>query len=693
MTRGLEYPPARQGDQVDVYHGERVADPYRWLEDPDSEESRRWIEAQNRLTESFLQEAPRREAFRKRLSEIWNYERYGLPFREGRRWFYTYNSGLQNQPVLHVTSAPDKPGRVLLDPNTLSADGTVAVSDMRVSRDGSHLAYALSRGGSDWRTWHVRDVRTGRDLPDRLEWSKFAGAAWTLDGKGFFYARYAAPSEGSSLRDQNRVQQIRYHRLGEPQSEDVLVYSRPDQPDWFFGISVTEDGRYLVLEASLGTERKNRVFYMDLLDPRAPAVDGGRSPVRPLIPEADALYDFIGAKGKSFWFRADREAPRGRVIRIDLESPAPDRWQVAIPEQEHPLESVSMACSRLFAVYLKDVAAAVRIYPLSGGKAPVEVALPGLGSVGGFRGYESDRQTYFSYTSFNTPAAQYRLEARDGEASLFRRPKVAFDTDRYETRQVFYRSKDGTRVPMFLTHRKGLRPDGNLPVLLYGYGGFNSAQRPAFSSMAAVWMETGGVYAVANIRGGGEYGREWHQAGTRLRRQNVFDDFIAAGEWLTNNGYTSPRRLAISGGSNGGLLVAACAAQRPDLFGAVLPAVGVLDMLRFHKFTIGWAWVSDYGSPENPEEFKALLAYSPLHNLQRGKDYPATLITTGDHDDRVVPAHSFKYAATLQAAQGGRAPVLIRIETRAGHGAGKPTEMLIRETADRLAFLARVLDL
>src|SRR5579884_2589863 len=680
--RRLIYPPTRKDDHIDDYHGVKVADPYRWLEDADSPETRAWIEAQNKLTFDYLAGIPARERIRQRLTHLWDYAKYGLPFKQGGRYFFTKNDGLQNQSVLYVAESLEATPRVLLDPNALSEDGTVALSSYAVSEDGKYLAYSLSTAGSDWRQWHVRDVDTGKDLSDCLQWAKFSGASWTHDNKGFFYSRYDPPASGAELQQANYYQKLYYHRLGTPQEEDVLIYHRPDHKDWYLSGFVTDDGRYLIIYANQGTEHKNRVFYKDLAEPHASVVE--------LLNDADAAYHFLDNDGPIFWFRTDLNASRGRVIAIDIRHPDRANWKEILPEAAETLDGVGVVGNRFIARYLKDAHTQEKVFTLKG-KLEREVALPGIGSAGGFGGKRKERETFYSFTSFTVPGTIYRYDVATGQSTVFREPQVDFDPSEYETQQVFYHSKDGTRVPMFLTYRKGLKRDGNNPTYLYGYGGFGASITPGFSVSALVWMELGGVYAVANLRGGGEYGEAWHEAGKKLKRQNVFDDFIAAAEWLIANKVTSPAKLAIGGASNGGLLVGACMTQRPDLFGAALPAVGVLDMLRFHKFTVGWGWVSDYGSSDNPEEFKALYAYSPLHNLKPGTAYPATLITTGDHDDRVVPAHSFKFAAALQAAQAGTAPTLIRIETRAGHGAGKPTAKLIEEAADRWAFLVKVL--
>lgn len=683
LSSTVKYPTTRRVDQTDSYHGTVVPDPYRWLEDDNSAETKAWVTEQNEVTFAYLKQLPQREALKDRLTKLWNFERYGIPSRKGHRYFLSKNNGLQNQSVLYTLDTLDGEPKVLLDPNTLAADGTVALAGSQVSHDGNLLAYALAASGSDWNEWKVRDVQTGRDLPDHLKWVKFSGAAWTRDNQGFFYSRYDEPKPGEALKGVNYYQKLYYHRLGTRQEEDRLIYQRADQKEWGFGGEVTDDGRYLVINVWQGTNPKNRVFYLDLSLPDSRVVE--------LLNDFDASYNFVGNAGSVFWFLTDLNAPRGRLIAIDTAQPQRSRWVELIPQAAETLQSVSVLNHQFVCSYLKDAHSQVRIFSLQG-QAVREVELPGIGSAGGFGGEPDDVETFYSFTSFTVPGTIYRYDLRTGQSTIFRQPKVDFDQAAYETKQVFYTSKDGTRIPMFLTHKRGLKLDGNNATLLYAYGGFNISITPSFSVSSAVWMERGGVYAVPNLRGGGEYGEEWHQAGTKLNKQNVFNDFIAAAEWLIANRYTSARKLAISGGSNGGLLVGACMTQRPELFGAALPAVGVLDMLRFQKFTIGWAWTSDYGSSDNPDEFKALYAYSPYHNLRTGTRYPSTLITTGDHDDRVVPAHSFKFAARLQEYHGGKNPVLIRIETKAGHGAGKPTAKLIEEAADKWAFLLQELD-
>ena len=684
----LIYPESRPLNQVDDYHGTPVADPYRWLEDPQSSETQAWIEAQNQVTFAYLEQSPIRERLKQRITQLWNYEKFGTPFKQGNaqreddRYFYFKNDGLQNQSVLYTLPSLDAEPRILLDPNTLSVDGTIALAGLSISEDAKLMAYGLSASGSDWREWKVRDIETGEDLPDHLKWVKFSGASWTHDSLGFFYSRYDEPDESTKLEAVNYYQKLYYHRLGTLQSEDVLIYDRPDQKEWGFGGFVTEDGRYLIISVWKGTDSKNLLFYKDLADPSSSVVE--------LVSSFEASYSFIGNEGALFWVQTDLDAPRRRIIAIDLSAPRKSDWRELIPQSAETLEGIGVLNHQFVASYLKDAHTQVKIFDLNGTFAR-EVALPGLGSVGGFGGKRDDTETFYSFTSFTAPSTIYRYNLLTDESTVFRQPEVSFNSDDYETRQVFYASKDGTQVPMFITHKKGLKLDGTNPTYLYGYGGFNVSLTPSFSPSNIVWMEMGGVYVMANLRGGGEYGEEWHQAGMKLNKQNVFDDFIAAAEWLIAQKYTSPQKLAIAGGSNGGLLVGACMTQRPDLFAAALPAVGVMDMLRFHKFTIGWAWCAEYGSADSAEDFPALYAYSPLHNLKPGTRYPATLITTADHDDRVVPAHSFKFAAALQSAHTGTAPVLIRIETKAGHGAGKPTAKVIEEVTDRWAFLAQTL--
>jgi prolyl oligopeptidase len=683
QTSPLTYPQPRRGDQVDDYHGTKVADPYRWLEDTDSTETHAWVEAENKITFAYLDQIPYRQPIRDRLTKLWNYERFSTPSQFGGRYFFQHNTGLQQQNVLFVAESLNAEPRVLLDPNTLSPDGTVALAGEAISDDGKLMAYALATSGSDWTEWHVRDTDTGKDLADDIKWVKFSGASWTKDNKGFYYSRYDEPA-GAALRDTNYFQKLYYHQLGTAQSQDKLIYDRPDNKQMLFGGNVTDDGHYLIISIAQDTSSRNRLYYKDLTVPDSPVVK--------LLDDFDAQYIFIDNDGPVFWLQTDLDAPRGRVIAIDTRHPERTSWKTIIPQVADKLESSSVVNNSFFLGYLKDARTEVRVHDLNGAFLR-NVDLPGIGTAGGFGGKRNDKETFYSFTSFTTPATVYRYDPQAGQSTIFRQPKVDFDPTRYETKQVFYASKDGTRVPMFLTYKKGIKLDGQNPTLLYAYGGFDISLTPNFSVPNVVWLEMGGIYAQPNLRGGGEYGEEWHQAGMKLKKQNVFDDFIAAAEYLIANKYTSTPKLAIRGGSNGGLLIGACVTQRPDLFGATLPEVGVMDMLRFHKFTIGWAWTSDYGSSDNPEDFKALYAYSPLHNLKPGTKYPPTLIATSDHDDRVVPGHSFKFAATMQADQAGPAPILIRIETKAGHGAGKSITKLIDETADTWSFLAHNLNM
>jgi prolyl oligopeptidase len=661
-------------------HGLSISDPWFWLEDLDSAETRAWVETQNQRTFGFLEEIPQREEIRRRITELWNYSRRSVPFKEGRRYFDLRNDGLQNQWVLFVHEGLEGVPRVLLDPNTISSDGTVALVGTEACRDGSLLAYGLSRSGSDWTEWRVRDVDSGNDLPDHIEWVKFSTISWTPDSKGFFYCRYDAPKPGDEFEGQNVFHKIHYHRIGSPQSEDEQIYDRADHKEWNFNTQVTEDGRYLIIHVWAATNH-NLIFYKDLQS---------TSTVVELISQFEANYQFIGNDGPTFWFLTDWEAPLGRVVSIDISGPGTPAFRTLIPETEHTLTQVTAVGGYFLACLLANAYTKVKVFALDGVYVR-DVELPGIGTASGFAGRPGDPETFFDFTGFTQPTTVFRYDVSTGITTELFTPPMKFDPGRFESRQVFYSSKDGTRVSMFIVHQRGLAMDGSHPTQLYGYGGFGISITPSFSSARIAWMERGGIVAVPNIRGGGEYGEQWHQAGIKERKQNGFDDFIAAAEWLISNRYTSRSKLAIMGGSNGGLLVGACLTQRPDLFGAAVPTVGVMDMLRFHKFTIGSAWTSDYGSPDDPEEFKYLFAYSPYHNIQSGKAYPPTLITTGDHDDRVVPSHSYKFAAALQAAQGGPAPILIRVDVRAGHGFGKPVSMQIAEVVDVMAFLVKVM--
>lgn len=678
----LKYPQPARGSQIDEYFGRQVADPYRWLEDPDSPETRAWIEAENAITFDYLEAIPARQKIKQRLTKLWNYERYGVPVVRGGQYVFSRNDGLQNQNVLYVADGIEAKPRLLLDPNTLSPDGTIALSGHELSDDGRLLAYGLADAGSDWQRWKVRRVDNGQDLDDELKWIKFSGVSWAHDSSGFYYSRYDEPTEATKLTGQNYYQKLFFHKLGEPQSKDRLIYQRKDEKEWGFDGEVTEDGHFLVVTVRRGTEPKNQVFYLDLQKPDAS--------MQELVTGWDAQYQFLSSRGSVFWFLTDLDAPRYRVIAVDVEHPERKAWKEIIPEADSVLEAALVVADTFLAVYLKDAHSEVERFDLDG-KRLGRLELPGLGTVAGFDGRRSDRETFYAYTSFTTPTTIYHYEVAKNRSDVFRTPKVDFDPERYETKQVFYTSRDGTRVPMFITARKGVTQNGKSPTYLYGYGGFNISLSPTFAVSRIVWLEMGGVFAMPNLRGGGEYGRAWHEAGMKEHKQNVFDDFIAAAEYLVRENYTTHQLLAASGRSNGGLLVAACMVQRPDLFGAVLPGVGVLDMLRFQKFTIGWAWVNEYGSAENKADFPHLWAYSPLHNIKPGENYPPTFIETADHDDRVVPAHSFKFAAELQHAQASPAPILIRIETRAGHGAGTPISKQIDDITDAYAFLVKVL--
>lgn len=674
-------PPTRQDPVVEQLHGEAVADPYRWLEDSDAPDTRRWIDAQNAVTEAWLERCPARSWIRERLTALWDFPRVSLPTRKGAWWFWYQNDGLQPQSVLCVGEGPYQNGRVLIDPNTLSADGAVSLADVRITHDGRRVLWACSEAGTDWRTLRVREVQTGEDLPDVVRWVKFSEPAWTPDGEGFFYAAYAPPEQPDRLESVNRGQRLYHHQLGQDQSEDRLVYARPDQPDWGFSPSVTDDGAWLVISAWVGTDPRNRVFVQDLRQPD--------SPVQPLRAELDARWGFITQDGEALLFHTDLDAPRGRVVAVPARG---GPLQERVPQGPDALTQVSAVGGVLFTVALHDACARVQRWTPEG-RPLGEVELPGLGTVSGFGGEPEDTHTFFGFTSFTTPLDIYRCGVQTGAVELVRTSPGALPPGEVTVRQERYTSKDGTSIPIFLVHRPDLPRDGQTPTWLYGYGGFGIPITPFFSVANRVWLELGGLVAVPNLRGGGEYGQAWHDAGRLANKQNTFDDAHAAAEHLITQGWTCPARLAIGGRSNGGLLVGAAITQRPELYGAALPGVGVLDLLRFHRFTIGWAWVSDYGDPENPDDFRRLRALSPLHNLRPGVAYPATFITTGDHDDRVVPGHSFKFAAALQQAQGGEAPVLLRVETQVGHGAGKPTARIIAEWADCWSFLAQVMGL
>jgi prolyl oligopeptidase len=685
----LTYPLAPRGAQVDEYHGVKVPDPYRWMEDIDSPDTRTWVAAQGQLSREFLDSIGGRDSMTQRLRDIWNYERWTPPVRYGGNWFFTHNDGLQNQSVMFVMKdlrAGEVGGaRLLLDPNTLSADGTVALRERAISADGRLFAYALSEAGSDWQVWRVRDVATGQDLPDTLKWSKVGGGSWRKDGSGFYYTAYDPPKEGAALKAANEYEKLYFHRLGTSQSDDELIYARTDNPGWLVSGAVTDDGHFLIIQASLGTDIRNTVLVQDLSKPHAPIV--------PVIPVPMATYDVIDTVGNLLLVRTDDAAPKHRIIGIDLANPASVHWRTVVAEGRDTIDAASFAGGQLLVHRLKDAHSTVQRYATSG-KLLGDLNLPGIGTVTGLEGHAEDAEICYGYSGFGTPPSVYQVDLDNGSVSLWRTPQLkGFLPADYETQQVFTRSKDGTRVPLFITARKGTKLDGANPTILYGYGGFNSSVTPSFSPLIAAWVQMGGVYAVVNLRGGGEYGRAWHEAGMKVRKQNVFDDFIAAANYLSAAHWTNPKRLAIRGGSNGGLLVGAVEEQRPDIAAAAIVQVGVLDMLRFRQFTVGKAWESDYGSVDNLEEFRALYKYSPYHNVRPGVNYPATLIMTGDHDDRVFPAHSFKFAAAMQHADPHGQPILLRVETRAGHGQGMPTAKLIDEVVDVYAFVFKAFGL
>ena len=677
------YPAAAKGTQIDTYHGKTVADPYRWLEDTDSAETRAWVEAENTLFSRWIGEVPQRAAIRARLEQIWNHPRWTPPVQEGGRYFYRHNDGLQNQGVLIVLDKAGATPRVLLDPNTLLADGTMALSEWSVSRDGKRLAYALAAAGSDWVEIHFRDVDTAKDLPDVLKWVKFSALAWNKEGTGLYYSRYDAPDAKAVLSEVNQFQKLCFHALGTSQAHDPIVMENKAEKEWGFGGIVSEDGQYLLIPVWKGADNKNALFIKEIRK---------NGPVLPVITTFESEFSYVGNNGPVFWLRTDKDAPRGRLIALDTRHPEPNAWKEVLPQGADTLDAATVVGERFVVHTMRDAHSDVHLYHLDG-KADRALELPGIGSAEGFTGHARDKEMFYQFSSFLTPNAIYRFDFATGQTSVFAKPDLPSRLQDFETKQIFVPGRDGTRIPLFVTARKDLKLDGSNPVYLYGYGGFNISMTPWFSPANLVWLELGGVFAMPVLRGGGEYGEAWHKAGMKELKQHVFNDFIDSAEWLVKNGYTRKERLAIGGGSNGGLLVGACLTQRPDLFAAALPAVGVMDMLRFHKFTIGWSWVSEYGSSDDAKDFESLFKYSPLHNIHPGTQYPATLVTTGDHDDRVVPGHSFKFAATLQAAQAGPAPVLIRIETRAGHGAGKPTAKMIDEAADRWAFLTRTLQL
>ena len=679
----FKYPETKRENVVEEIFGVAVPDPYRWLETDvrESSEVADWVTQQNEVTFGYLKKLPYRDEIEQRLTKLWNYEKYSAPFKAGGRYYFSKNDGLQNQSVVYRQDRLDAEPVVLLDPNQWSAEGVAALTGLQFTENGKHVAFGRADKGSDWQIWQVMEIESGKILDDEIRWIKFGGVQWSHDESGFYYSRFPEVKEGEEFQSLNFNQKIYFHRLGDSQADDRLVLETPDEPKWSLSPTVTEDGKFLIVTISVGTANKYRIKYQRLDQPEAPFVD--------LIDNFDHEFNFIGNEGDTLFFMTDWQTPRKSVIAINVNHPEQAAWRRIIPEAKETLQGVSLVGNTFFADYLEDAKSSVKLFALDG-KHLRDVELPGIGSAGGFGGRRDHDETFYSFSSFNTPPQNYRYDLASGTSTLLRTAQVDFDPADYEVKQVFFQSKDGARVPMFICHKKGIELDGKNPTLLYGYGGFAISLTPSFSISRLQWMEMGGVFAMPNLRGGGEYGEEWHQAGIKTRKQNVFDDFIAAGEWLVENQYTSPQHLAIQGGSNGGLLVGACLTQRPDLFGACLPAVGVMDMLRFQKFTAGRYWTDDYGSAEESEsEFKALLAYSPYHNLRNGTAYPPTLVTTADTDDRVVPGHSFKFAARIQEAQGGSAPVMIRIETKAGHGAGKPTSKQIEEIADQWAFLVK----
>jgi prolyl oligopeptidase len=676
LVAQLTYPVTRKQNTSDTYHGTTIADPYRWLEDDNSEETKAWVTAQNQVTDAFLSNIPFRQRVKERLSEMWNYPRIGMPVKRGDWYYFTRNDGLQNQSVLYRQKGLNGQPEVFLDPNTLSSDGTAALGSTGYSQSNKYMAYQLAQSGSDWQEIYIKEVATGKLLSDKVEWVKFSGIGWKGD-EGFYYSRYPEPDSKSKLSRQNQFHQVYYHKVGTPQSADVLVFKDDANPLRNVGAGLTEDNRFLVLSLSEGTSG-NEIWVKDL--------EAGQQEFSLLVPGFKTEANVIDNVGGLLLLKTNDGAPNYKIVLVDPKNPARENWKLVIPERREVLQGVGTAGGYLFCSYLKDASTQVYQYKYDGTLVR-QIELPGIGSAGGFNGKKEDKEFFYGFTSFNAPPTVYKYTIATGQSEFYRKTETKFRNEDYETRQVFFTSKDGTKVPMFLTHKKGMKLDGSNPVLLYGYGGFNIAQTPGFSISNAFWLEQGGIYAVVNLRGGNEYGEDWHKAGMLENKQNVFDDFIGAAEYLIANNYTNKGKIAIRGGSNGGLLVGACMTQRPDLFRVALPAVGVLDMLRYHLFTIGWAWAVEYGRSDNADQFRYLIKYSPLHNIKDGTAYPATLITTADHDDRVVPAHSFKFAARLQEAHRGDNPVLIRIETKAGHGAGKPTSKQIEEAADTWSFV------
>ena len=674
---GYKYPEAMKVDVTDDYHGTTVADPYRWLEDPDAEETVAWVTKENEITAQYINSYAGRDKIEKWFTEKWDYPRYTLPDKHGNRYFFSKNDGLQNQSVLYMQKSLDGEATVVIDPNKLSEDGTVALRNQSYSKDGTLFAYGLSSSGSDWQNIHVRDIDKGKDFDEVLEWCKFSSIAWKHDNSGFYYNRF--PAEGEvAPEDRNAYNKVYWHKLGTPQSEDVLIYEDPANKEYSFAPVITDDGKYLILRVYHGTDENNGIFYR-------PAESNGE--FTKLLNLGEARYSFIDNVGSTWYFNTNLDAPRSRVMAIDVENPDRRNWKEIVPQSDDVVDFVTMVNDQLVIGYMRDAHNQLKLFDRSG-KFVKEIELPTIGSIWGVSGKRRDKEMFFGFTSYVYPTTAFRYDFEKDKLSVFRESEIDFDPSPYTTEQLFFKSKDGTRVPMFLTYKKGMKKDGQNPTWPYGYGGFNISMTPYFSISRLLWLEMGGIYVVANIRGGEEYGEKWHEGGILGNKQNVFDDFIAAAEHLIAEKYTSTPRLVISGGSNGGLLVAACLIQRPELFGAVVCRVPVIDMLRYHKFTIGRYWVSDYGNAEeNPEHFEFMYAYSPLHNVKEGATYPPTLITSADTDDRVVPAHAKKFAAELQAADSGKNPILLRVETKAGHGGGKPTTKIIEEMSDIYAFV------
>jgi prolyl oligopeptidase len=681
--RKISYPPTKKVDVVEDYHGTKVTDPYRWMEDLDSKDVADWVKAQNEVTNHELAALPMRDHFKERITQLWDYPKTGIPRKEGGRYFYVKNSGLQRQSPLYVRASLDAQPSVVIDPNMLSPDGTMSLADWNPSPDGKWLAYGISEGGADWETLHVREVDTQKDLSDEVKWMRFSGISWTKDSKGFFYSRYPEPPKGKVLEAALSGQAVYYHRAGTPQSEDKLIYERKDLPTWFLSGSVTEDGRYLLVFMQKGSDNNNRLYYSDLGDPMKPNVS---APVKPLIEDDDAEFSAFANSGPVLFLRSDRQAPNRKVIAVDVRDPKPSSWKTIVPEGKDAIETVVLIGGRIAAQYLSDVRSRLSLFGLDG-TPQGDVELPGTGTVAGLSGREDAPEIFFAFSSPLNPTTVFSYDPSSKMRKSFEAPTSPIDVTQFETTQLFATSKDGTKVPFFVTARKAVVKDGSHPAMLYGYGGFSISTLPTYRSDLPAWLEMGGIWVTANMRGGAEYGEAWHKAGNLEKKQNVFDDFIAVGEELIRQKYTSPGKLGIMGGSNGGLLVGAVEEQRPDLFGVALPAVGVMDMLRYDKFTGGSAWATEYGKSADPQQFAFLIKYSPLHNVKQGSCYPPTLVTTADHDDRVVPSHSFKFTAAMQAAQGCSNPVLIRVETEGSHGY-RPTDKRIAELADQWAFAA-----